>query len=454
MYSKRDFKKESKNYSKLNIFLKIHWKSLFVYVFFIFLILLVFSSSLVNISQDKNTLDIIKLLVSSESTIIAIVITLSLVAVQLASSSYSNRVMDIFQKSHSFWSIVLLYIVAILIGLITLILAQDNQNTFLLGKLTLIDYYLGIVSIAALIPFIWITFDLLKPSTVINRLKKGINKDRILECIANEANDDPTQPIIDIIQSSLLKYDNNTVKQGLDSINNSFEDIINNNLSNQEKNKIIRYFSKHFNRISNLAIAEMDEESLSLIIKIFLENGVLSSKWEYENEIFQISISFITNISKVSVDKNMRVIGKELAIYLGELGAVAVKNKNKVLVHELLYALEHLIEIDTINSFNSMEKIEKTILNYKFEDIEPISVFISLVTSLRNSLENNNDILTSQILYNSFELMEIAIENKLEFETALLALTLRKVRNESIKNKDYLTASEIPMYLEKFIDQK
>lgn len=42
-------------------------------------------------------------LIQSESTIIALVITLSLVVIQLTSSSYSTRVIDIFKESPVIW---------------------------------------------------------------------------------------------------------------------------------------------------------------------------------------------------------------------------------------------------------------------------------------------------------------------------------------------------------------
>ncbi|MFQ6119549.1 MAG: hypothetical protein ACE5KE_06660, partial [Methanosarcinales archaeon] len=53
-------------------------------------------------------------LIQSEAAIIAIVITLSLVAVQLTASSYSSRVMVIFRDSPDLWFLMFSYIGSII----------------------------------------------------------------------------------------------------------------------------------------------------------------------------------------------------------------------------------------------------------------------------------------------------------------------------------------------------
>jgi len=56
-------------------------------------------------------------LIQSEATVIAIVITLSLVVIQLTASTYSTRVIDIFKESPIIWIIVGIYVTAIAYGL-------------------------------------------------------------------------------------------------------------------------------------------------------------------------------------------------------------------------------------------------------------------------------------------------------------------------------------------------
>ena len=51
-------------------------------------------------------------LVNSEAGIFAIVVTLSLIAVQLAATSYSARVIDLFMRNPDPWVLMVIYIAA------------------------------------------------------------------------------------------------------------------------------------------------------------------------------------------------------------------------------------------------------------------------------------------------------------------------------------------------------
>lgn len=56
-------------------------------------------------------------LISSEASLLAIVVSLSLVAVQLAASSYSARVIEVFRKTPDLWILMGIYGIAIFYGL-------------------------------------------------------------------------------------------------------------------------------------------------------------------------------------------------------------------------------------------------------------------------------------------------------------------------------------------------
>ncbi len=60
---------------------------------------------------------LISALVQSLAATIALVITLSLVAVQLAAQSYSARVIDVYKNNPDMWILLSIYIVVIFYGL-------------------------------------------------------------------------------------------------------------------------------------------------------------------------------------------------------------------------------------------------------------------------------------------------------------------------------------------------
>ncbi len=116
-------------------------------------------------------------LVQSEAAIVALVVTLSLVAVQLAAQSYSARVIDVFRRTPDLWILMGIYGIAIFYGLGVLKLIERanpalNSLSNLEGHVAL-SYYLGVFAFVALVPYIWKTLDLLKPSIVINMLGKN-----------------------------------------------------------------------------------------------------------------------------------------------------------------------------------------------------------------------------------------------------------------------------------------
>lgn len=132
-------------------------------------------------------------LIQSEAAILAIVITLSLVAVQQTASSYSPRVIEVFKDRKSnpdFYILMAIYLISITYGIWVLKQISNDHNT---GSIVNFDhslfnsfevhiwfsYALGVFSFFSLIPYIQNTLDLLKPSNMIEQISKKISKETI-----------------------------------------------------------------------------------------------------------------------------------------------------------------------------------------------------------------------------------------------------------------------------------
>ncbi len=215
-------------------------------------------------------------LIQSEAAIVALVVTLSLVAVQLAAQSYSARVIEVFRRTPDLWILMGIYGIAIFYGLGVLKMIENPQ----VGRVSNLEghiafsYYLGVFAFAALVPYILKMFEMLKPSTVINMLAEGITKENILLAFkiddetgqsVIEVDKDPIQPIIDILRGSLEKYDYETIRFGLRKIdertNNLFEKESFND--EQEEEKISKHIFDHLIRIGRLAASKEDDESIA-----------------------------------------------------------------------------------------------------------------------------------------------------------------------------------------------
>jgi uncharacterized membrane protein len=105
-------------------------------------------------------------LVQSQAAIVAIVITLTLIAVQLTASAYSPRVIDIFKKNPDMWILLGCYGVSIFYGLFLLKLVVGEDGDVLsqsaiwsLGPLSIsfessvsLAYWLGVFTFVVLFP--------------------------------------------------------------------------------------------------------------------------------------------------------------------------------------------------------------------------------------------------------------------------------------------------------------
>ena len=297
-------------------------------------------------------------LIQSEAAIIAIVVTMSLVAVQLAASSYSVRVVDIFRKKLDLWLLLLTYGFAIFWGLGVLKMI-DVANPLACGlffncqsdheNYIIATYSLGVFVYVALGFYIWHMMGMLRPTAIIDTLAKDITKENICNEETIDEND-PMLPIIDIINNSIQKYDHATSKTGLRAIEKRICAILNNkNYNADEKLKISEYTFEHLMQVGKLALSRSDETSTNQIINTIQNIGIIAVKNHCE-QIANSAIKYLTNIGlsattqkfelsarmaikaieKISVDNEIHIptIAAGMGIScLGEIGMVAIDNR-------------------------------------------------------------------------------------------------------------------------------
>jgi stage V sporulation protein SpoVS len=178
-------------------------------------------------------------LVQSLAAIIAIVVTLTLVAVQLTASAYSPRVIDIFKKDWVMWLLLVWYGLSIFFGLFVLEMIGGKYQSLghwgvSLESCVFLAYLMGVAAFAGLFLHLINVFNLLNPTNIAMELLKDLIKDknkttdRILKSVESARDqkldpkqhpeDDPLQPIVAIIRGSLAKYDFEMTRAGLNAI--------------------------------------------------------------------------------------------------------------------------------------------------------------------------------------------------------------------------------------------
>jgi hypothetical protein len=382
------------------------------------------------------------LLMQIESTVFAIIISLSLVAVQLASSSFTSRVIEIFRKDKIFWSIVTFYIILTIYGIIILTL-YNLKHLWGLQNWIFFYFILGIIAFLSVIPFIYNTLNILKPITLIKKLSKDITKEKIILNIDDENTyEDPIQPLIDILQSSVMRYDYRTLKDCLVAIEGRVTNILRSELSEDDRKKINRYLLNHFKRISNLAINQKDQESLKEIIDTVIKNSeIFNDRWIYNEEIFEETVEFFKEIEKLIMDQQLENSLIYLSNFSCQFGKIAFNNNNYEYVQKIILSLQNNIDaaIDknmdwaAIKAADSLVQVEKFKIDRYDDILDPILSLKKLFDSIIIAINKSNEVLALKLFEEHCKLAKYGIENQ---SAAIMGFTpyyIKELRNHALK---------------------
>ncbi|KAF5435119.1 putative membrane protein [Candidatus Methanophagaceae archaeon] len=271
-------------------------KIIILSIIFIFplLILLCFTIDLKFATGDPETAGMIfsSVGVGGLSSIFAIVISLSLMAVQFASQQYTHRIMDIHINSLIFKSVIAIYLVSI------------AYNVFMIGWLELdksVDYryveismLLAALSLFMLFPYFYFTMRRLRPESVISKLLAKIDEDYLNSIkryfkegeprIPGKA--DKMLPITEIIEKSLSSGDRETVRFGIGEVYECYMS----HLKEENEDYVSPYFMKHLLDIGRETINRANDASMVQLLEIFgcvgkhaiLENMSVSARMSVE----------------------------------------------------------------------------------------------------------------------------------------------------------------------------
>jgi len=323
---------------------------LFLYLFIFFIlnlfIFLKYAYSYPFQIDDANAMYFLSALVQSQAAILAIVITLTLIAVQLASSHYSPRVIDIFKKDPAIWRFLCYYGISIFFGLYILIMMQVIQN----GNIVIpigsnrysfhisLEYWIYAAYLIAIGTFVGLflylknVFDLLKPLTIIKRLSDNITKKNVLEhtnsVITNKKyrtqpiKDDPIQPIMDIIHSSVMKYDIATTRIGLGSVTDRVIEIIKSD--GEGDIEISRHVCDRFERVGRLTVNKTDGEATAEVIK-YLYSFCETIVKQKRGDVAKPAVESLGLVGRISAENGLEDAASKAAESLGDVGKAAAE---------------------------------------------------------------------------------------------------------------------------------
>jgi hypothetical protein len=394
---------------------KLWTTRIFVYVFLLLLVIFVGAILFAKFNlfhTDANSARyMLSALVQSQAAIVAIVITLTLIAVQLTASAYSPRVIDIFRKNPDMWILLGCYGASIFYGFIVLKLVEEAEGgavsqsvIWTPGFVSIsfefcvsLAYWLGAFTFVALFPYMWNIISLLKSENIIKRLAIEITKDKILKYIKLAKTSvgvkistvaDPIQPIVDIIHGSIMKYDLGTTRVGLKTVTYHVIEII--DFDGEEE--ISEYFCDHLRRVSELAASRADEKSTVEAIMSLGIFGRSTAEKGLKVATRQAAL-VIGSIGQATAEKGLNTATAGAAISLEFVGKAAAKKKElEKETTQAVLSLEFVgkaaakkgLEDATKQAAMSLaeltilsEEIVKTVIQYcklKFEEKDPDSI--------------------------------------------------------------------------------
>jgi len=168
-----------------------------------------------NIYDSESTRYLISAIIQSESALISIIITLTLIGIQMIAQKYSSYATDIFKKTLDIWIILGIFLSSIIFGIFSLNIILDNSS---------LDYqryvfwviFLFIFCLFSLLPYTINMMTIFRAENILAILKyKIINK--LPDPNTGNCDDfliSDINAIFDIIWNSIKNNDMNTVRAG------------------------------------------------------------------------------------------------------------------------------------------------------------------------------------------------------------------------------------------------
>jgi len=306
------------------------------FITYIFMIMLMYFNIFHIESESAQYL--LSALVQSEAAIIGIVITLTFIAVQLIFSYAPQAVGVVLKRNYDMWMLLIFYGISIFYGLFVLRMIPNEWN----GSLSQIDVFT-----------LW--------GSHVSRHIKSVEKHN--EDRTEPIEEDPVKPIVDIIHSSIMRYDISTTSIGVNAITNRAIEII----DLYEEEKISNHFCDHFERVGRLAVNKMDEGSTVEIIGNLGDFGKLAVEKELKVAPLQAAQS-IGVVGKAAAEKGLGSAASRSAWSLETIGKAAVDKELENVTLQVARSLvdvgetaaESAMESATLQAVGSLETIGKT----------------------------------------------------------------------------------------------
>ena len=246
----------------------------------------------------------------------------------------------------------MIFLISISYDLYILKIIQGDTSTISLKEEYLVSFafWLGLYTFFCLIPYLIDVIHLLNPKTIIEYLVHEIRKDNITNDI-----DNPFQPIFDLIQVSINRYDLMTARSGLDEVYKKVIKICESlNIQYDESggtgeiNDITIIYVKHLLRCGSLAIrigdVELATEVSSNIDKfgIYLADKRLDDSPPHLVEEPKLVVAALTDFALESINAGLDQVTDSILASISAIMVHGFDNDNKNLFIQGILVFEKI----------------------------------------------------------------------------------------------------------------
>lgn len=345
-------------------------------------------------------------IIQSLAAILAIVVTLTLIAVQLASQRYTPRLMKEFLTFSWFWLLLFGFSFAMILSISSLYYLEEYggpTSVAVMGPIMM-----TLVSLTYLFIYIKLVIGLLSLTTIIDTFLSRINKG-FFDQLSKETEstilsqteiidipeDDKLVPVVDITINAIKRYDVETARIALHRIGNSYIDRISDGIVSEENEKhVSTYFFNHLRRVFNVSLRYNDEETIDEL-NLILRN---MAKPVYEKKFTASAkrvLELLALMGEELVKEGLKVRFSTTLASLAVLGSYAIENKLETIAERVAKGLNSLGEMAIrrnmeIESQTALRYLESMITKSKKELSVPIvDQIVDYTNNLRDSIKHN-----------------------------------------------------------------
>lgn len=304
-----------------------------------------------------------------QATILAIVVSLTLLAVEMTASKYSPRVIELFKRNAALWIFLFSYSLSIAIGSIFLTIIDSPDFPLSTTLSTLFLLALGIVLIFMLFPYVLSTLEFLNTERIVKRLAHLINTDTISPEV------DPFQSIFDVIYGAIKINDFTTMSTGLICAEERLKEIMANAPRDRQDDYVLSRFFDDIKRCGFLLIEKKENKyAFEIINRLKTIN-----EWAFKEQ------------NTLVLHRSCPTI-EEIAVKACEYGMVSVIDHSLTTLKEIAESVERIEGLAQDNE--AMRKWSCTLSSIveSISSIGKTSVKYDLNTSSQMTIDILNDL--------------------------------------------------------------